>query len=86
MVFTLQKTFNFRRQKKKDLEGILYKSESWNARQISNDAITRIHPAKDAHTFLSQRLKRFANSTFFLSTFDPSRTNKKRCDNTNTSS
>ena len=68
--------FTLRRQKKY-LEGTLHKSESLDARQISNDAITRIHPAKDAHTFLSQRLKRFANSTFFLSTFDPSRTNKK---------
>ena len=50
MVFTLQKTFNVRRQKKKDLEGVLYKSESRD-RQIGNDAITRIHPAKDAHRF-----------------------------------
>ena len=50
MVFTLQKTFNVRRQKKKIWKAC-YTSECRDARQIGNDAITRIHPAKDAHTF-----------------------------------
>ena len=36
--------------KNKDSEGVLYKSECRDARQIGNDAITRIHPAEDAHS------------------------------------